>query len=460
MEKRNKTLNQLYHLARKQLLSGVSVDVRAEKNAPGERFTTVGANVGQRRTSPVLQQFGRWRVVGAAGVCCSAALWVIFGSRSLTSWHTHTRTQHALMNWRQGQMTLFPAHKNGFYIPLEELLAILKGGLPLFGMGEKASLVEADGESSRLELCGISSDLPGAFSSPGTFSSAVPSPEDMMLCSRRWYRYWVVFMKLSPQWQLWRGSGRLCFCLRWVAKSSPVLKLSPQRMQKNEDVSRTLEVTLTMVGVLSSRCSMEKPEESSDVSWETSAASPNCLCCLRWYRKSVVFRKHSPHTVQRCRASSKPCWVLRCATSSDTNPKHEPQSTHRRTGSGLGFLEAPLFLGDESSALAAEVAASESGSELWAKGVSAAGSLSFSGTLFFVSGSDCGSWLDSLMRLDWCGFNSDWELWIKMLCSSWDSGCESGTGMASEASCWHFSSLRCCCHRCRLLKSSSQSPHW
>lgn len=83
-------------------------------------------------------------------------------------------------------------------LPLRELLVVLKEGLPLFGMGEKASPVEADGESSRFELCGTSSDLTGAFSS---LSSAVPGP-DGMLCSRRWYRYWVVFMKLSPQWQL------------------------------------------------------------------------------------------------------------------------------------------------------------------------------------------------------------------------------------------------------------------
>lgn len=73
-KKGRKLLNKLRHLAGKELLSGVSVDVGAEKDAPGEGFTTVRADVGQRRPSPVLQQLGRWWVVGVVRVCCSAAL--------------------------------------------------------------------------------------------------------------------------------------------------------------------------------------------------------------------------------------------------------------------------------------------------------------------------------------------------------------------------------------------------
>lgn len=46
----------------------------AEEDTPGEGFATVGANVGERCAGPVLQQLGRWRVVGVVGVSCTAAL--------------------------------------------------------------------------------------------------------------------------------------------------------------------------------------------------------------------------------------------------------------------------------------------------------------------------------------------------------------------------------------------------
>lgn len=39
-------------------------DVSAEEDSPGEGFATVGANMGQWSPSPVLQQLGRWRMVG------------------------------------------------------------------------------------------------------------------------------------------------------------------------------------------------------------------------------------------------------------------------------------------------------------------------------------------------------------------------------------------------------------
>lgn len=39
-------------------------DMSAEEDPPGEGFATVGANMGQWSPSPVLQQLGRWRMVG------------------------------------------------------------------------------------------------------------------------------------------------------------------------------------------------------------------------------------------------------------------------------------------------------------------------------------------------------------------------------------------------------------
>lgn len=48
--------------------------MRAEEDAPGEGFATVGAHVRERCSSPVLEQLGRWRMIGVVGVCSSAAL--------------------------------------------------------------------------------------------------------------------------------------------------------------------------------------------------------------------------------------------------------------------------------------------------------------------------------------------------------------------------------------------------
>lgn len=67
-----------WHLACEELLAGVAVDVGAEEDAPGEGFAAVGAHVGQRRSGPVLQQLGRWRLVCVVRVACTAALQVIF----------------------------------------------------------------------------------------------------------------------------------------------------------------------------------------------------------------------------------------------------------------------------------------------------------------------------------------------------------------------------------------------
>lgn len=67
------------HLASEELFSSVAEHMGAEEDAPGEGFATVGADVGQRCTGPVLQQLGRRRVVGVVRVCRSASLRFVFG---------------------------------------------------------------------------------------------------------------------------------------------------------------------------------------------------------------------------------------------------------------------------------------------------------------------------------------------------------------------------------------------
>lgn len=169
-----------------------------------------------------------------------------------------------------------------------------------------------------------------------------------------------------------------------------------------------------------------------------------------------MLRKLSPHTPQRCSASSKPCWVFRWATSSGTRPKQAPQSTHRSTGSGLGFLFRSRLLGEESSGLEPAAlasvtegstgAASSRATATAVAAASASGSASGSGVTFSPTLS-----VGTEMSV---GFSVAATLCAVVVC---ELASESGVSLLPD--CRHTPALRCSCQRSRLLNSSSQSPH-
>lgn len=165
-----------------------------------------------------------------------------------------------------------------------------------------------------------------------------------------------------------------------------------------------------------------------------------------------MLRKLSPHTPQRCSASSKPCWVFRWATSSGTRPKQAPQSTHRSTGSGLGFLFRSRLLGEESSGLGAAALTSVT------EGSSGAASSRATATaVAAASASGSGVTFSSTLSLGTetsGGFSATVRLSAVEVC-----GLASESGSSLLADCRHTPALRCSCQRSRLLNSSSQSPH-
>lgn len=85
------------HLACEELFTSMAVDMRAKEDTSSEGFSTVGANVGQWSSGPVLQQLGRWRIVGGMCVSSSATLRFLF-STFLSTTHYPEITMTFLWN--------------------------------------------------------------------------------------------------------------------------------------------------------------------------------------------------------------------------------------------------------------------------------------------------------------------------------------------------------------------------